>query len=81
MANEGEPSASDVVAFTKALASGDISLLILNTQETNSVTSTISAAATTSKVPIVKLTEQMPAKYATLNEWMEALVGQFSQTA
>lgn len=81
VANEGEPSASDVVAFTKALASGDISLLILNTQETNSVTSTISAAATTSKVPIVKLTEQMPAKYATLNEWMEALVGQFSQTA
>ena len=78
VANDGEPSASDITAFTKLLSSGNVSMLVLNTQETNSVTTTISDSATRNSVPIVRLTEQMPARYDTLTAWMKALVGQFA---
>ncbi|WP_314686382.1 metal ABC transporter solute-binding protein, Zn/Mn family [uncultured Bifidobacterium sp.] len=79
VANEGEPSASDITSFQKELAKGAIRMLIVNTQEADSVTDTITTSARTNDVPIVNLTEQMPSRYDDLIDWMTALVRQFAK--
>lgn len=78
-ANESEPSASDILAFTKALSAGSIKLLIFNSQEADSVTNTITDAAKQSQVPMVTLTEQMPKQYTNLLDWMDALTASFAK--
>lgn len=75
--NESEPAPADIKAFQEALAKGSISVLIVNTQETNSTTDMIVKAAKKAKVPIVHLTESMPSKYTDLVTWVEALVKEF----
>ncbi|NMN00044.1 ABC transporter substrate binding component [Bifidobacterium sp. DSM 109958] len=77
-ANESEPTPADLKAYTGALAAGSIRLLVFNTQEADSVTGQITDAAKAANVPIVELTEQMPAQYADLTDWMDALVDQFA---
>ncbi|MBT1163772.1 metal ABC transporter solute-binding protein, Zn/Mn family [Bifidobacterium felsineum] len=80
-ANESEPTPTDIKKFQDALKSGNIKMLVLNTQESNSTTEQIVDAAKSSDVPIVELTEQMPAEYADLLDWMNALVDQFAAAA
>ncbi|KAB7787609.1 metal ABC transporter solute-binding protein, Zn/Mn family [Bifidobacterium cebidarum] len=80
-ANESEPTPTDIKKFQDALKSGGIKMLVLNTQESNSTTEQITAAAKDADVPIVELTEQMPAEYADLLDWMSALVDQFAAAA
>lgn len=79
VANDGEPSASDIISFQRKLARGGIRMLVVNTQEANSVTDTITASARTNGVSIVDLTEQMPSRYDDLINWMTALVRQFAK--
>lgn len=79
VANEGEPSAADITSFQRKLADGAIRMLIVNTQEADSVTDTITAAATKNDVPVVDLTEQMPSRYDDLIDWMTALVRQLAK--
>ncbi len=78
-ANESEPTPTDIRQFTDALKSGEIKLLIVNTQEESELTSKITDAAKSANVPMVELTEQMPERYDSLTAWMEGLVDAFSQ--
>lgn len=80
-ANESEPTPGDITSFQKALARGDIAMLVFNSQEADSVTDQITGSATSNGVPIVSLTEQMPQKYDDLLAWMGALVTEFSKAA
>ena len=78
-ANESEPTPTDIKQFTDALKSGEIKLLIVNTQEESELTGKITNAAKSANVPMVNLTEQMPEQYDSLTAWMESLVGAFSK--
>ena len=78
-ANESEPTPTDIKQFTDALKSGEIKLLIVNTQEESELTSKITDAAKSASVPMVNLTEQMPERYDSLTAWMESLVDAFSK--
>ncbi|MCH9276227.1 metal ABC transporter solute-binding protein [Bifidobacterium amazonense] len=80
-ANESEPTPADIKGFQDALKDGSIDMLVFNTQEANSTTDQITGAAKSANVPIVELTEQMPAQYDNLLDWMDALVGQFADAA
>ncbi len=77
--NEGEPTPADIKNFTDALASGEIKLLVVNTQEETDLTNKITDAAKSANVPTVELTEQMPDDFSSLTEWMESLVGEFEK--
>lgn len=78
-ANESESTPTDIRQFADALKSGEIKLLIVNTQEESELTSKITDAAKSASVPMVELTEQMPERYDSLTAWMEGLVDAFSQ--
>lgn len=80
-ANESEPSPADIKQYVDALEGGSIKLFVLNTQEANSTTDQLVNAAEKGKVPVVKLTEQMPSQYQDLTDWMDALAGQFGEAA
>lgn len=76
-ANESEPSPEDIRQFQELLRTGQVELLVFNTQEANGVTDQITGTAMTSKIPIVRISEQMPSKYKTLENWIEALIEEF----
>lgn len=78
-ANESEPTPTDIRQFADALKSGEIKLLIVNTQEESELTGKITNAAKSANVPMVNLTEQMPEQYDSLTAWMESLVDAFSK--
>lgn len=78
-ANESEPTPADIKDFQDALKAGSIKMLVFNSQEANSTTDQITSAAKSANVPIIELTEQMPAEYDNLLDWMGALVDQFDQ--
>lgn len=78
-ANESEPTPTDIRQFADALKSGEIKLLIVNTQEESELTGKITNAAKSANVPMVELTEQMPEQYDSLTAWMESLVDVFSK--
>lgn len=78
-ANESEPTASDIKQYVDILKSGGVDLLVVNTQEESNMTKKLTDAAESTKVPEVKLTEQMPSQYDSLTDWMSALVGSFNQ--
>ncbi len=77
-ANESEPTPTDIKQFTDALESGEIKLLVVNTQEETDLTGKITDAAKSANVPMVELTEQMLDKYDSLTAWMEGLIDEFS---
>ena len=77
-ANESEPTPADIKDFQDALKVGSIKMLVFNSQEANSTTDQITDAAKDANVPVVELTEQMPAEYDNLLDWMDALVDQFA---
>ena len=60
------------------MESGEIKLLVVNTQEETDLTGKITDAAESANVPMVELTEQMPDKYDSLTAWMEDLIDEFS---
>lgn len=78
-ANESETTPTDIRQFADALKSGEIKLLIVNTQEESELTGKITNAAKSANVPMVELTEQMPEQYDSLTAWMESLVDAFSK--
>ncbi|OZG68176.1 metal ABC transporter solute-binding protein, Zn/Mn family [Bifidobacterium eulemuris] len=78
-ANDSEPTPSDLKEFIDAFSGGDIAMLVVNTQESNATTDQIVQSAEQADVPIVEITEQMPAEYDDLIAWMEALVEEFAQ--
>ena len=75
----GLTDATHIRQFADALKSGEIKLLIVNTQEESELTGKITNAAKSANVPMVELTEQMPEQYDSLTAWMESLVDAFSK--
>lgn len=72
-ANGSEPTPADLKAFTDALHDGAIDLLVVNVQESSSVTERITQSARAADVPVVDVTEQMPETYGSLTDWVAAL--------
>ncbi|NMM98738.1 ABC transporter substrate-binding protein [Bifidobacterium sp. DSM 109959] len=81
VANESEPTPSDIKDFQDELKQGGITMLIFNSQEASAATDQITSAAKDAGVPIVDLTEQMPSEYSNLLDWMGALVDGFAAAA
>ncbi|RSX55016.1 ABC transporter substrate-binding protein [Bifidobacterium dolichotidis] len=75
-ANESEPAASDFHEFEQLLKKGDVSMLIVNSQEPSEMGDRLNSAADSGNVPVVDITEQMPSKYTDLHEWLESVVQQ-----
>ena len=73
-ANESEPSPEDLVAFRHLLASGQLDMLVLNTQEVNRTSKDLATEARKAHVPVFEVSEQRPDKYRNLEDWISALV-------
>lgn len=71
MMNGTEPSARDVAAFENDLKERKVKALIYNSQVSEKLTQRLLAVAKKSKVPVVAVTESMPAN-ANYADWMLA---------
>ena len=69
MQNDTEPSARDVAAFENDLKSQKVKLLLYNSQVSEKLTDRLLAIAKTAKVPVVAVTETLPAGMA-FQDWM-----------
>ncbi|MCO7218264.1 metal ABC transporter solute-binding protein, Zn/Mn family [Klenkia sp. PcliD-1-E] len=76
--NESDPSPSDVAAFESALADGSIDVLVYNTQTEGSVPEQLRAAAESTGVPVVDVTESVPDGDDSFVAWQ---LGQLQQLA
>lgn len=71
MMNDTEPSARDVAAFENDLKERKVKALIYNSQVSEKLTERLLAVAKKSKVPVVAVTESMPAN-VSYADWMLA---------
>ena len=78
-ANESEPAPSDLNEFTQLVESHKANIVVNNPQETSDTTNMITGVAHKSEVPVVDVTEQMPEGYATLGDWISALIETFDE--
>jgi zinc/manganese transport system substrate-binding protein len=69
MQNDTEPSARDVAAFENDLKGQKVKLLLYNSQVSEKLTDRLLAIAKTAKVPVVAVTETLPAGM-TFQDWM-----------
>lgn len=69
MMNDTEPSARDVAAFENDLKERKVKALIYNSQVSEKLTERLLAVARKAKVPVVPVTESMPAN-ANFVDWM-----------
>ena len=66
-ASGGEPAPADLQAFQTLIEDKGADVLINNTQEASDATNMITGTAGKSDVPVVDVSEQMPADATTLN--------------
>ena len=71
-ANETDPSPGDIEAFSAALASRHIDVLIYNTQTEGSIPEQIHSAAERAGVPVVNVTETVPPGQTSFEGWQYA---------
>jgi zinc/manganese transport system substrate-binding protein len=71
-ANESEPGPADIAEFEVALRDGKMSVLIYNSQTESALTAQIKSTATNNEVPVVEVTESMPATYKSFVDWQVA---------
>ena len=67
--NESEPAPGDIAAFNADLTSKKMSVLIYNTQTEGSVPNQLVNKANSSGVPVVNVTETLPADVGTFEQW------------
>jgi zinc/manganese transport system substrate-binding protein len=67
-----DPSAADTVAMQKLLTHHDIDVLLYNVQTVTSVTTQIRTLAQRNHIPIVGVSETLPANAATYQQWQAA---------
>ena len=60
-ANESEPAPADVQAFDELLRPGGVDVLVYNTQTQGAVTSQLRATAEARRIPVLEVTETVPA--------------------
>ncbi|TPF87201.1 ABC transporter substrate-binding protein [Bifidobacterium sp. UTCIF-37] len=73
VANGGEIAPADLQTFQKLVEDKKLDVLINNTQEATDATNMLTGAAGRADVPVVDVSEQMPDKYDTLDDWIEDL--------
>ena len=73
-ASGGEAAPADLQSFQKIIEGRKVDVLINNTQEASDATNMITGTAGRSDVPVVGVTEQMPADVQTLDAWINQLV-------
>ncbi|RBP98676.1 ABC transporter substrate-binding protein [Bifidobacterium aemilianum] len=78
-ANESEPTPNDIKDFQGLVGQGKVAVLVVNTQETNSMTEQIIVSAKVGQVPQVDLSEQMPVGYQDLLAWIGDLQEDFAK--
>ena len=78
--NHQEPSAAAVSAFLNQIKQGDIDMLFVNPQSTNSATERLAAVAQMKNVPIVEIRETSPAGENFL-DYFEKIVDQIVEIA
>lgn len=81
IANDSEPTPSDITQFVSTLTSKRVAMLILNPQEANAMTNQLTDTAKRADVPVVEISEQMPDTYDSLLDWMSALVSAIGHTS
>ena len=77
-ANESDPAPGDVKAFQDALAAGNMTVLVFNTQTEGSIPEQIRHEAERADVPVVDVTETVPPGAASFVNWQ---VGQLRHLA
>ena len=78
--NHQEPSASAVAAFLEQIERGELDMLFVNPQSTNSATQRLADAAKEHNVPVVEIRETPPAGQNFL-DYFEEIVGQITDIA
>ena len=78
--NHQEPSASAVAAFLEQIERGELDMLFVNPQSTNSATQRLADAAKAHNVPVVEIRETPPAGQNFL-DYFEEIVGQITGIA
>lgn len=78
--NHQEPSASAVAAFLEQIERGELDMLFVNPQSTNSATQRLADAAKAHNVPVVEIRETPPAGQNFLDYFQE-IVGQITDIA
>lgn len=70
--NETDPSPADLNAFLQLLADRGVDVLVYNVQTEGSVPQQIRAAAESADVPVVEITETLPAGAQSFEQWQVA---------
>lgn len=78
--NHQEPSAAAVAAFLEQIERGELDMLVVNPQSTNSATQRLADAAKAHNVPVVEIRETPPAGQNFL-DYFEEIVGQITDIA
>ena len=78
--NHQEPPASAVAAFLEQIERGELDMLFVNPQSTNSATQRLADAAKAHNVPVVEIRETPPAGQNFL-DYFEEIVGQITDIA
>jgi zinc/manganese transport system substrate-binding protein len=74
IANEGEPTATDVAAMHSILESKQVQFLFYNTQEENNLTKELLQDAQKSGVKVIEVSEQCPSKFTDTLEWLTSVI-------
>jgi zinc/manganese transport system substrate-binding protein len=67
-----DPGAADTVAMRQLLTNHDINVLLYNVQTVTPVTSQMRTLAEQHRIPVVGVSETMPANAATYQQWQES---------
>ncbi len=67
-----DPSAADTLAMRKLISDHDVDVLLYNVQAVTPVTTQIRALARQHGIPVVGVSETMPAADATFQQWQES---------
>ena len=78
--NHQEPSASAVAAFLEQIENGELDMLFVNPQSTNSATQRLADAAKAHNVPVVEIRETPPSGQRFL-DYFEEIVDQIADIA
>ena len=78
--NHQEPSASAVAAFLEQIERGELDMLFVNPQSTNSATQRLADAAKEHNVPVVEIRETPPSGQRFL-DYFEEIVDQIADIA
>ncbi len=78
LGEEDEPTPGDIASFRQGLRSGQVDVLLYNTQTEGPVPEQLRSAAEDAGVPVVEVTETAPEQYATYPEWQLSVVRQLA---